>query len=212
MLAASRFERRGLRLRGFAWAMHKINRGYERQVAARKGPLLSPLTGTVVEIGPGTGPNFAYLPRDVRWIGIEPNVHMHPYLERAARAYGISTELRPGLAESLPVEDSSADAVISTLVLCSVPDLDAALREIRRVLKPGGRFVFVEHVAAPPGTWLRRVQGWARPINSWLGDGCRPDRETWRNIERAGFDRLQIEHARLPFDIASPHIFGTAFN
>ena len=211
-MTESQFERRGWRLLGFAWAMHQMNRGYERQVAVRKRPLFEPLAGTVVEIGPGTGPNFGYLPRGVRWIGIEPNVHMHPYLKNAAREHGIDVELRPGLAEALPLEDASADAVISTLVLCSVPNLDGALREIRRVLKPGGRFVFVEHVAAPPGTWLRRVQGWAGPINAWLGDGCHADRETWRNIEGAGFSKVELEHARMATDIASPHIFGTAFN
>src|SRR5262245_24208959 len=179
----NRNERRGLRQRAFAWGMHHASRTYDPKVTDRKRALLASLSGTVVEIGPGTGPNFAYYPRGVRWIGVEPNVHMHPYLRRSATERGVEVELRPGPAEPLPVEDASADAVVATLVMCSVPDLGAAMREIRRVLKPGGRYVFIEHVAAPPGTWLRRIQGWAGPVNRLLGESCRFDRETWRNIE-----------------------------
>lgn len=82
MGASGGTERRGWRLRGFAWAMRSLNRGYERHVADRKRRLFAPLTGAVAEIGPGTGPNFAYLPAGVRWIGVEPNVQMHPYCER----------------------------------------------------------------------------------------------------------------------------------
>lgn len=202
--------RRGLRLRGFAWAMHALNRGYEKHVAERKRALFAPLAGTVAEIGPGTGPNFAYLPAGVRWIGIEPNVHMHPYLERAARERGMAIEIRADDGAALPFADASLDGVITTLVLCSVADVRAVLAEIRRVLRPGGRYVFVEHVAAPEGTWLRRIQRWSNPISRWIGDGCEADRETWRWIESAGFAKVTLEHARVPLDIASPHIFGTA--
>ncbi len=102
------------------------------------------------------------------------------------------------------------DAVISTHVLCSVHDLDGALEEIRRVLKPGGKFVFLEHVAAPPHTGLRRVQNSVRPLWHLIGDGCYPNRETWRAIESAGFRDVQIEHYRADILVASPHIAGYA--
>jgi SAM-dependent methyltransferase len=203
-------ERRGLRRRAFAWAMHTLNGGYEAQVAARKRALFSSLVGTVAEIGPGTGANFALFPEAIRWIGIEPNAYAWPYLERAARGRGIEAEVRSGLAEGLPLENGSVDAVIGTLVLCSVDSLERTLGEIRRVLRPGGRYVFVEHVAAEPGTGLRRVQRFARPVSRWLGDGCHPDRDTAAAIERAGFAKLGLERANLPLGIYSPHIFGVA--
>ena len=119
-------------------------------------------------------------------------------------------ELRTGSAERLDVEDATADAVVSTLVLCSVADLAAVLKEIRRVLKPGGRFVFIEHVAAPQGTWLRRAQRAFRPLSKTFADGCQPDRETWRAIEAAGFAQVDLEHFRAPAPIISPHIAGVA--
>src|SRR5512143_3688812 len=134
------------------WLLARANGPYERWMADRKRNLFGALRGVVVEIGPGAGANLPYLRSDVRWIGIEPNPYARPYLERAAREAGVAHELREGDAERLPVEAASADAVIGTLVLCSVKDIGAALHEIQRVLKPGGRYVFIEHVAAPAGT------------------------------------------------------------
>jgi ubiquinone/menaquinone biosynthesis C-methylase UbiE len=148
----------------------------------------------------------------VRWIGIEPNVYMHPYLRRRAAAIDINADLRVGLAEALDLPAQSADAVVSTLVLCSVDDVAATLREAQRVLKPGGRFVFLEHVAAPRGTPLRRAQQLIRPVWQRCVDGCHPDRETWRSLEAAGFAHLDYERfdAAQPMPIVCPHIAGTA--
>jgi len=194
----------------FAALMARGSVSSEPLVAERKHALLGDLRGTVLEIGPGTGVNLAYYRRDVQWMGIEPNPHMHPYIREAAERLDRSIELRHGTAERLPVADDSVDAVVSTLVLCSVPNPAVKLQEIKRVLKPGGAFVFVEHVAAPRGTWLRRIQGWVRPLWRMLGDGCHPDRETWAIIEGAGFARVQLEHFQLPSGIVGPHIAGTA--
>lgn len=182
----------------------------EPLVTERKRALLGELRGTVLEIGPGTGVNLAYYRRDVQWLGIEPNPHMHPYAQQAAAQLGRAIDLRRGTSEQLPVAAESVDAVVCTLVLCSVPDPAATLHEIKRVLKPGGRFVFVEHVAAPRGTGLRRIQRWIGPLWHLLGDGCHPDRETWTVIESAGFAQMQLEHFQLPGGIVGPHIAGTA--
>lgn len=102
------------------------------------------------------------------------------------------------------------NAVVSTLVLCSVPNLPSTLQEILRVLKPGGRFLFIEHVAAPQGTWLRRVQSGVKPIWKAIGDGCNPDRETWVALETAGFESVNISNFFAPVPIVSPHIIGVA--
>jgi SAM-dependent methyltransferase len=205
-----RGEERGLRKRLFAWTLHKFNGRYEQEIAARKRGLLGGLTGTVIEIGPGTGPNLRYYANTVRWIGIEPNLYMRAYLKREAERSGITAELCDDRADTMECMDDSADAVVSTLVLCSVPDLRGALAEILRVLKPGGRFVFIEHVAAPPGTHLRKWQGRLRPWFHFFADGCNPDRETWRAIESAGFAEVRLEHFDGPVPIVRPHIAGVA--
>jgi len=194
------------------WLLARGNRPYERWIAGRKRGLFGALGGVVVEIGPGAGANLPYLRSDVHWIGVEPNPYARPYLERAAREAGVTHELREGDAERLPVEAASADAVIGTLVLCSVEDPAAALREIRRVLKPGGRYVFIEHVAAPAGTWRRRLQRLVRTPWRIAADGCRPDRETLQAIRAAGFARVEAEEFLAPVGLVAPHIAGFAVN
>jgi len=196
--------------RVFAWGLSKGADAHERLIAPRKRSLLQELQGTVLEIGPGTGANLGYYQPTVRLFGVEPNPHMHPYLWREAERVGRRMELRHGTAERLDVADDSVDAVVSTLVLCSVKDQEATLGEVLRVLKPGGRFVFVEHVAAPRGTWRRRVQRAVRPVWSLLGDGCQPDRETWRVIQLAGFAQVVCDHFRLRVPVVWPHIAGWA--
>lgn len=191
--------------------MNRAGDGYERLVEARKRAFLGDLHGTVVEIGPGTGPNLRYLPPDARVVGLEPNPHMHGYLRDEAGRLDRPVDLRAVRAQAADLPDGCADAVVSTLVLCSVDGLDDALGEILRILKPGGRFVFIEHVAAPRGTWLRRFQGWIRPLWKAVGDGCRPDRETGERIREAGFARVEVERFRLPLPVVSPHVAGTAW-
>jgi SAM-dependent methyltransferase len=193
-----------------AWALWKGCPRHERAVEPAKRSLIGRLSGLVVEIGPGAGACLRYYGQGVHWIGIEPNPHAHAYLEARARECGLDATVRLGVAERLPMADRSVDAVVSSLVLCTVDDLDSTLREIRRVLKPGGRFVFIEHVAAPAGTWLRLLQRVVRWPQGVLADGCRPDRETWRAIEAAGFARVITCHDHLPVPVVGPHIMGMA--
>jgi SAM-dependent methyltransferase len=176
----------------------------------RKRALFADLTGTVVEIGPGTGINLPYLPRGIRWIGVEPNPHMHAFIRETAAEQDIRVELHTAFASETGLPSDCADAVISTLVLCSVPDLDAALAEIKRILKPGGRFVFIEHVAAPDDSWLRTLQRGVKPLWKPLADGCQPDRETAQAIERAGFADVRYDAFRADLPVVSPHVMGTA--
>jgi SAM-dependent methyltransferase len=193
-----------------ALALSRFHGRYERFVAPRKRALFDGLTGTVLEIGPGTGANFAYYPPDICWIGIEPNPFMHPHLRAAAARAGLSIDIHDGTADRIALDDESTDVVVSTLVLCSVPDVSGALREIHRVLKPGGRFLFIEHVADSPGTWLRRTQRLLRPFVRTLADGCHLDRDTALAIERHGFAGVAYQRLRLPIPLVSPHIIGVA--
>ena len=204
--------RTGLAARWFAWLLSHGERFDRDLYGERKRTLLGGLTGSVVEIGPGAGVNLPYVGPGVHWIGVEPNVHFHDRLRHAAARHGVEADVRGGVAERLPVETGSADAVVSTLVLCSVDDLDAALAEVRRVLKPGGVFVFIEHVAAPEDSGLRTVQRVVKPAWGVIADGCRPDRETGLRIEQAGFRDVQIERfdAAMPLPVVRPHIIGTA--
>jgi ubiquinone/menaquinone biosynthesis C-methylase UbiE len=201
------------------WLMAKmyarVQRTHETHLEARKRDLLSELAGTVLEIGPGTGVNFQYLPDSVeQWIGIEPNPHMHAQLRDAGRACRIEADFRKVSAEGMDVGDASVDAVLSTLVLCSVPDPAAVLRDICRILKPGGRFVFLEHVGAPKGTRLRRQQWIVKPLWRYCADGCRPDRDLRTLVENGGFSHVEVEEFRVPKEVApsivSPHIAGVA--
>lgn len=200
--------RNGWYQRVFAWCMART--GQSELVADRKRALLSNLQGNVLEIGPGTGPNLAYYAPGIRWIGIEPNPHMHSYLRAEAARLGLAVDLRTGTAERLAAADAGVDAVVSTLVLCSVADLPGTLREIRRVLRPGGQFVFIEHVAARRGTGLRRRQSLIRPLWRVIGDGCHPDREIGAAIAQAGFAQVDYQDFTIPVPIVGPHIAGRA--
>jgi len=135
---------------------------------------------------------------------------MERHLAEEAQRLGLDVELRTGSAENLPAEDASVDFVISTLVLCSVVDQDRALEEVLRVLKPGGKFVFIEHVAARRGTWLRFIQTLVKPLWRRMGDGCQPDRETATALMQAGFAKVEIEEFAAPVPVVRPHIVGIA--
>ena len=195
--------------RFFAWSLSKLQRCYGDEIDRRKKELLGALHGTVVEIGPGAGANLGFYPDHVSLVLVEPNPYMRPYFEEMARQHDVSFEICGGTAEDLDLSDASADFVVSTLVLCSVDDPEAALQEVLRVLKPGGRFIFVEHVAAPHGTTTRKWQGRLRGFWRRICDGCTLDRETWIVIEEAGFATCEIEHFEAEdAPLVKPHIAG----
>jgi ubiquinone/menaquinone biosynthesis C-methylase UbiE len=204
----------------FAWGMGKANAADANSIkligcpeygslGELKQALLGNLRHKVLEIGPGAGASLAYYPNKIHWIGVEPNPYMHPYLEREAQQQGLSNiELRQGSAENLPVEDESIDTVVSTHVLCSVKDIDRSLQEIKRILKPGGNFIFIEHVAGECNSWTRKVQDGINPIWKTLFDNCHVNRETWEILERAGLETVNYYQFKLAFPLVSPHIAG----
>jgi SAM-dependent methyltransferase len=179
----------------------------------RKRQLFAGLPPTVVEIGPGTGANLRYYRPGIRLIAIEPNGHMYSPLRKAARRYGIELELRGEGADAIGLPDASVDAVVSTLVLCTVPDPAATLREVRRILRPGGRFLFLEHVRAGQGhPVLRMVQrSVARPWR-WFFEGCDVLRDTEATLAQTGWAHLEVQRYHVPtlFLPINTQIAGTA--
>ena len=202
--------RRGVGARWLAFVLAHSEPSDRRLYGDRKRALLGGLGPTVVEIGAGVGANAPYFAPGTAWRVVEPNAFVHEGLVRMAERHGLHLELTGGTAERLPFPDASADAVVSTLVLCSVEDPARVLAEARRVLRPGGRFVFVEHVAAPEGTTLRRAQRLCRAPWGLVADGCRPDRDTEALVRAAGFADVRMERFRLPLGLVAPHIAGTA--
>ncbi len=206
--------RQGLYARFFARYYDRVQAEYEKHLAERKRELFAGVTGTIVEIGAGTGANLKYLPSDCSWIGIEPNPYMHESLRERARAAGIEPKILTGAASAIEVDDGAADIVIATLVLCSVPNVNNVLAEIQRILRPGGRFLFIEHVAASRGSALRVVQHVTMPAWYLFGHGCRINRDTGAAIRSAGFGSCHIGDFRVPRPAAapwvSPHIAGQA--
>lgn len=172
---------------------------------------LSDLRGTVLEIGPGAGVNLPFFPPEVRWIGVEPDRAGREATTRVADRLGRSAELIDGRAEDLDLLSGSVDAVVGTYVLCSVEDQRGAVAEVRRVLRPGGLYLFAEHVAAPPGSWTRRAQHLMAMTRLRAGR-CRPNRDTEAVIRSAGFADVSVGHGTLPGPLGTriPQIVGSA--
>ena len=183
------------------WHMHK-----------RKAKAFADLSPNVVEIGSGAGANLRYLPSGARLIAIEPNPYMHTWLRRAARRRGVELEIRSMVGERIDLPDASAESVISSLVLCTVSDPAAVLAEIRRILRPGGRFSFAEHVAAKPRTPTRWSQRIVRRPWAWIFEGCSCERDLASLIASTGFTSVDINPYRIhsPFVPFNTHIAGTA--
>lgn len=178
----------------------------------QKRRVFDQLPQRVVEIGPGVGANLGFLPAESTLVAIEPNPHMHRRLRAAAHRKGIRLELHDNVGERIDLADHSVDTVISSLVLCSVSDPAHVLSEIRRILRPGGRYSFVEHVVAPAGTVTRVLQRTLRRPWAWTFEGCSCERDLEATIRAAGFSTVAIEPYRLhtPFVPFNTHISGTA--
>lgn len=161
--------------------------------------LLVGLTGDVVEIGAGPGGNFAHYPSGVsRVLAVEPEPRLREVAAKAAARSAVPIEILDGVAERLPLADRSVDCAVYCMVLCTVPDPVAALREARRVLRPGGLLRVLEHVRADtPG--MARVQR-LMDATIWpsLAAGCHVGRDTAASIEQAGFTVSRVERFRFP--------------
>ena len=163
----------------------------QRFVAKHRQELLSGASGDILEIGFGTGLNLSHYPRVVRKIAtVDPNPGMHRRAERRIGASQIEVDKRLGRTEQLPFGDASFDCVVSTFTLCSVEDERRAMSEIHRVLRPGGRLLFLEHGLSPDPD----VQQWQRRLN-WLqrtiGGNCHLNRQIRAIIAEQPFETVE---------------------
>jgi ubiquinone/menaquinone biosynthesis C-methylase UbiE len=175
-------------------------------IAKQREKVVPRAAGKVLEIGVGGGLNLAfYDPRAVSELtGIDPSAELRQRASDAPRPEGLNVDIREGAAEALPFEDASFDCIVCTFTLCTVKTPAKALSEAKRVLKPGGRYLFCEHGLAPDAgvaRWQRRVEPIWRP----LGGGCHLTRPITSAIEAAGFAVAERQSMYLP---STPRIFG----
>jgi SAM-dependent methyltransferase len=184
-----------------------------RGMAGRRARVLSEASGSVLEIGAGTGLNLAHYGSAVTDLTlVEPEPAMLGRLERRLRESGRDGRVVQAAAESLPVPDGAFDTVVSTLVLCTVGDPERALQEIARVLAPGGRLLFIEHVRADEGSRLLRWQLRLRRPWAAVAGGCDCTRDTVGALERAGYElpELRREEWRAVAPLVRPLAVGRA--
>ena len=166
------------------------------------------LKGEVLEIGFGTGHNLPFLPADVtRLLAVEPSGRSVELARERIASSPIEVEVVGLDGQRLPVEDESVDAVLCTWSLCTIPDGIAAVREARRVLRPGGRFHFIEHGAAPD-TKVRRWQDRLNPIQNRIGGGCNLNRDIAGIIEAGGLSITKLDRY---YNAGEPKAFGAMY-
>lgn len=171
----------------FASTYDPLISGLERAgLRERRHHVLRELSGDVLEIGAGTGLNVPHYEHAARLVLLEPDRHMRERLQRRLDQASAPTTVVAGVAEELPFPDGSFDAVVATLVFCTLDDPARALTEIHRVLKPDGQLVLIEHVR---GNGARgKLQDVLSPLHARLGAGCRPNRRTADLVRAASFD------------------------
>jgi ubiquinone/menaquinone biosynthesis C-methylase UbiE len=194
--------------RVYAWVGHLM----EAEIGDHRRRLLAGLTGRVLEVGAGNGLNFPHYPATVTEVlAMEPEPYLRHLALAVARQAPVPIRVVDGTGEALPAPDGAVDAVVASLVLCTVADPEQALAEVRRVLRPGGRLRFYEHVRAEDPR-LARWQDWLERPWGWLVGGCHPNRDTVAAITAAGLRLVQLDQ----FDLqampppARPHVLGVA--
>ena len=203
----------GLWSKAFAAGYCRFNRHIEEGfLQPRRHELLSHARGRVLEIGTGPGLNLEHYPEGLEELVLtEPEEAMLAQLEKRVRELRPDARIVQAPAQALPFEDGYFDTVVCSFTLCTVPDEDETLAELRRVTKPGGRFLFIEHVRAVDrqlARWQDRLHGvWLR-----FGEGCHCNRPTLEHIERSAFQIEKVERTRLPHrvPIVRPAIIGRA--
>lgn len=180
-----------------------------RGLAERRASLLEQADGDVLEMGAGTGLNFGYYPPSARVVAIEPDPAMARRAVERARSARASVNVFQLDAQRLPVEDESIDVVVGTLVICTIPDPSRALEELRRVLRPGGMYLFIEHVRSESPRLARWQDRLERPWGHVAG-GCHPNRRTVDLIRGSGLKVTELDRYELGLPLTKPHVAGRA--
>jgi SAM-dependent methyltransferase len=164
-----------------------------REATRLRQQVIPQARGRVLEIGVGSGLNLPFYSPDVtEVVGIDPSEELLAMARRAARRAPVPVRLEAGSAETLPFPDDSFDTVVTTWTLCSIPDAAKALREMQRVLRPGGRLLFVEHGRSPDDD-VERWQHRLTPLWRGVSGGCNLDRPIDALIRGAGFALTDLE-------------------
>jgi SAM-dependent methyltransferase len=198
----------------FARFFDRFSQGMEQEVGPYRDEMLAGLSGRVLEVGAGNGMNFAHYPATVdEVVALEPEPYLREKAEAAARSAPVGVTVRDGVAHPLPLEDDSFDVAVASLVLCSVPEPDDAIAELRRVLRPGGELRFLEHVRSsrPRKARVQQVLDGAG-VWPWLIGGCHTARDTLAALEHAGFtlERVRRVDVGAAANPANPHVVGVA--
>jgi SAM-dependent methyltransferase len=207
----------GLNERAFAWYYPRLMGVSERAGgAALRARAVGGATGRTLEVGAGNGYNLPHYTAEVTELVVtEPSPHMVELLrDRLATdppPVGAWELIRTG-AEELPFPDASFDTVTAGYVHCTIPRPELAVAEITRVLKPGGRYLFIEHVRARAGSLLGRMQDLIEPVHVYVAAGCHPNRRTEQLLRSSGLTVERLEHTTLPMSVPSvrPVILGSA--
>eukprot|EP00127_Corallochytrium_limacisporum_P001260 Clim_evm30s47 gene=Clim_evmTU30s47 len=200
----------------FARAWSLIGPAIDARLKPIKEPLFGQVSGRVLEFGCGPEPSLAYLNKDAvtTMALVEPNREMLPGLtdyvdsKKWTRKVDIIHDTIHGAFETGALKKGSFDYVISSLVLCSVPDQVETLQEVYDVLKPGGKFLFVEHVGDDPASLRRRIQEFVKPAWKLLGDNCHPDRDTEDSFRKLHWSDMHFEYVRYPYELLNPFLYG----
>jgi len=180
----------------FPWGMNLTMSGAEFQKQRRA--VLRSVDGRILEIGFGSGLNLPHYPRSVsQLVSVDPNPGMGRYTAKQIAESDIDVDRQVLSGESLPMPDDSFDTVVSTWTLCSIVNIEQALAEVKRVLKPGGHFVFLEHGLSPDkevSRWQHRLNG----LQKVIGDGCHLNRDMRKLIGDAGFSQLEVDNYYFP--------------
>lgn len=222
--------RTSIRQRIFAFLCTKLVKGYNKDMEKIKEELFEGLRDfksldrdlrneggiRILEIGVGPGFNFKYYPQNSRITVVDPNPFFRKIFEENKNQFPnikLEKAIVGGGENMTDVKSESVDVVITTLVMCSVENVKAVLKEVKRVLVPGGQYLFLEHVLGDEGTNYHRLQRILGPIWPYIFDGCEITRNLGEMIEQAGFSKVNVKKFTAPLKsifryIIGPHIMG----